>query len=86
MRHSNNQSSGNVGSSTMRNINQRLFFDGASARVLPRLNVGAVQMSVRQWIGDLAFAVLLTLPLAAFAPAAPIHSVAATERTSVLGS
>ena len=57
-------------------------------------------MIVRQWIGDLAFAILLTLPLAALARplsvqpqgtavafhAVSTHSVAGTRRTSVLGS
>jgi hypothetical protein len=57
-------------------------------------------MIVRQWVGDLAFAILLTLPLAALARPLAVspqkavltshvvsaHSLAGTARTSVLGS
>lgn len=55
-------------------------------------------MTVRQWVGDLAFAILLAAPIAALARPVPVppqkalvahasaaHGLAGSERISVLG-
>ena len=66
----------------MWNINPRLLFRQASASNLPAWMEESI-MPDRQWLGDIALAVLLVLPLVGLVRAQPASHYPTTEAASV---